>query len=67
MPLYEYYCQNCGTSFEKLTSISRADDLQVCPNCASEETGRQLSSFAFSGGSSSPSLTSAPPVSSPFT
>lgn len=67
MPLYEYMCQTCGTSFEKLTAMSRADDPQVCPNCASEKTGRQLSSFAFSGGSATPSMASAPPVSSPFT
>lgn len=67
MPLYEYICQTCGASFEKLTSVSRADNPQVCPNCASEETSRQLSSFAFSGGSAAPSMVSAPPASSPFT
>lgn len=67
MPLYEYYCQNCSGSFEKLTAMSRADDPQVCPNCASEQTRRQLSSFAVSGGSATPAMASAPPVSSPFT
>ena len=66
MPLYEYYCQTCTGSFEKLTSAAKADDAQVCPNCASEQTSRQLSSFAFSGGSAAPAMTSAP-ASSPFT
>lgn len=67
MPLYEYYCPTCSESFEKLTSMSQADEPQICPNCASEQTSRQLSSFAVSGGSSSSVLASAPPASSPFT
>ena len=66
MPLYEYYCQACGESFERLISASRADNPQICPSCASEQTSRQLSSFAVAGGSGTGRMM-APPVSSPFT
>jgi putative FmdB family regulatory protein len=67
MPLYEYACQTCSDSFEKLISASRADEQQVCPKCGGHETSRQLSSFAVSNGSSAGSMMSAPPASSPFT
>ena len=66
MPLYEYYCQACGESFEKLISASRADNPQVCPSCASEQTSRQLSSFAVAGGGRAAPM-AARPASSPFT
>ena len=67
MPLYEYSCQTCSDSFEKLISASRADEQQTCPKCGGLETNRLLSSFAVSNGSSSGNMASAAPVSSPFT
>ncbi len=51
MPLYEYLCETCGHSFEKLQSFSKADLPQECPTCGSREARRKLSSFAVSGGS----------------
>ncbi|MGQ9572141.1 MAG: FmdB family zinc ribbon protein [Dehalococcoidia bacterium] len=32
MPLYEYYCHECGTKFELLRPMSRADDAVTCPS-----------------------------------
>jgi len=49
MPLYEYRCKNCGEVFDKLRPLSRADGETRCPRCDSQETERQLSTFATSG------------------
>lgn len=45
MPLYEYYCNTCTTSFEVLRSMSAAESLETCPD---GHTGaeRALSVFA---------------------
>jgi len=49
MPLYEYRCEKCGQSFEKLRRMSAADEGVECPYCESEEVERLLSSFATGG------------------
>jgi len=51
MPLYEYRCEACGESEEKLQGLS-APDHHPCPNCgAAQGMQRQVSvaSFALSG------------------
>ena len=45
MPIYEYTCTTCATTFERLRSMSRMDDEAPCPECDSDST-RQLSVFA---------------------
>lgn len=65
MPMYEYMCVVCGNEYEKLLPMSKADDAQECPKCGSERSRRQLSSFAFGGGSSSAGAATAAPR--PFT
>ncbi len=45
MPIYEYYCTDCQTKFSALRSIARADEPIKCERCASENTGRVLSTF----------------------
>ncbi len=35
MPLYEYRCQSCGYSFEKIQSFSAAPE-RTCPKCSGE-------------------------------
>ena len=47
MPIFEFKCSDCGTHFEKLIRNSRSK--KDCPNCGSENTEKQLSSFAVSG------------------
>jgi putative FmdB family regulatory protein len=44
MPLYEYYCSDCQTKFELLTSHKHADDV-ACAKCRSEKVRRLLSVF----------------------
>jgi putative FmdB family regulatory protein len=52
MPLYEYVCSDCRTSFEKL--VRRFGDEVSCPSCASTAVDKQLSVFAV--GSTTPSF-----------
>ncbi|MEN6535306.1 MAG: zinc ribbon domain-containing protein [Bryobacteraceae bacterium] len=49
MPLYEYRCENCGKTFEKIRRASDADEEVLCPYCESEKTKRLLSAFSTSG------------------
>ncbi len=65
MPMYEYACQTCGRSFDKLLRMSQADAPQICPHCGGEQTRRQLSSFAMGGVAKA--VASAPAPRSPFT
>lgn len=57
MPIYEYRCQDCQTTFEAfVSSIDQSDDV-VCKKCNSSNIQKQLSSFSSrlaSGSSSSP-------------
>jgi putative FmdB family regulatory protein len=50
MPLYEYRCAVCDEKFEKRLSFAEADQLPECPYCGSQDTRKQLSMFAASGG-----------------
>lgn len=50
MPLYEYHCDSCGTTFEKLRRFQDADTPLPCPECESDHVERVLSSFATGGG-----------------
>ncbi len=43
MPIYEYECRDCRTSFELLM---RSDTKVACPSCDSEKVVRKLSMFA---------------------
>jgi len=52
MPIYEYRCESCSSSFELLTSYAERDGGQPCPTCSSAKTRVQVSSFAFAGGAS---------------
>ena len=51
MPLYEYYCSDCRSTFELLVSHQHADDV-VCMKCHSEKVRRLLSVFASPRGNS---------------
>jgi putative FmdB family regulatory protein len=63
MPLFEYKCNHCGGQFEKLVTASRRDEVE-CKFCGSEDTDRQISSFAAqsSGGGGSVSQSAAPSI-----
>ena len=49
MPIYEYKCRKCGSSFELLRRMSDSDRDLVCPECRSEAVERLMSAFATKG------------------
>ena len=73
MPLYEYRCDACGQSEEKLESLS-APTAHGCPACGAQEgMQRQLSVAAFTlsgagwykGAASEPATSPAPAAEAP--
>ena len=48
MPLYEYFCENCQTKFEQITSTQDPDEGK-CPKCNEKKTKKLLSRFAIGG------------------
>jgi putative FmdB family regulatory protein len=44
MPIYEYVCQGCEHTFERL--VRRFDEEVACPECASGSVDKQFSVFA---------------------
>ena len=49
MPLYEYECRACGSTFERLI-LNRQSEV-LCPQCESADITQLLSVFAVAGGS----------------
>jgi putative FmdB family regulatory protein len=45
MPIYEYYCEGCGRSFEALVRPGRPEDA-ACPQCYGVHLNREMSVFA---------------------
>jgi putative FmdB family regulatory protein len=62
MPIYEYQCESCQTSFEALVTRSEPD--VQCPSCGGNHLAREMSVFAssVSNGNSdgAPQVTAAP-------
>jgi putative FmdB family regulatory protein len=44
MPIFEYRCDDCGTTFEKL--VRRAADQVLCPSCGQAHLTQEFSTFA---------------------
>lgn len=68
MPMYEFSCQACSQPFEKNLRMSQVGEIQICPDCGSQQTRRRFSvGVAVSGGNRTAVSTFAQPVRSPFT
>ena len=54
MPLYEFQCTECHSTFEELVRVSAPAADVACPKCGSRHVRRKVSTFASktSGGSS---------------
>jgi len=50
MPIYEYVCSDCRTTFEVMRPMSQADKPAACEHCHSKKTRRALSRFSASSG-----------------
>ncbi len=46
MPIYEYKCRACGTSFEAIRPMGDDGGGVECPVCGQHEADKQPSSFA---------------------
>jgi len=46
MPIYEYCCAECHTTFEKLRPMSKAETQAICTHCGSADTSRAISLFS---------------------
>jgi len=55
MPIYEFKCENCGTTFE--TFLLKSEEKVFCPNCKSENVVKLISipNLGWSSGSDSSS------------
>ncbi|HDP99679.1 MAG TPA: zinc ribbon domain-containing protein [bacterium] len=51
MPIYEYRCLNCDSSFEELILTSRHEQEVVCPGCQSAQISKMVSVFGFKSSS----------------
>ena len=45
MPLYEYFCADCRTTFDALRPMDKADAKIPCVKCEGRHTSRVLSVF----------------------
>ena len=50
MPIYEFHCEKCDSTFDHMTSMSARDEQVSCPTCGSKKTGRKLSVVAVGTG-----------------
>jgi putative FmdB family regulatory protein len=46
MPIFEYRCDDCGTSFEKLVRRPADSAALACPSCGKDHLTQQLSTFS---------------------
>ena len=45
MPIYEFQCQKCGHSFDALLPMSKAEEVQICPQCGEHSGLRVFAGF----------------------
>jgi putative FmdB family regulatory protein len=50
MPIFEYRCEECGTTFERLTLRPQSAAQIPCPQCDSTSTAKVFSTFSTSAG-----------------
>lgn len=65
MPIFEYQCEVCETTFERLLLRPQAEQRMTCPQCGSQRTEKMFSTFsttaaahaAAGGGTGNPAFT----------
>lgn len=55
MPIFEYKCKDCNSTFELLTKANGNEGI-ICPECHSSNNQKLFSAFSTSAGSSSYSV-----------
>ena len=46
MPIYEYKCRKCGTTFEMLQNMNEDNNKIQCPRCRAAKPERIISLFS---------------------
>ncbi len=46
MPIYEFVCRDCRTTFESLCFSAQDIEKVRCPRCGSQNVGKLLSTFS---------------------
>jgi putative FmdB family regulatory protein len=49
MPIFEYHCQECQATFERLVLRPQAGTVMACPHCHSAQTTKLFSTFCAQG------------------
>jgi putative FmdB family regulatory protein len=62
MPIFEYQCTDCLTTFERLMRRTENGVTPVCPQCNGDNTSKRFSTFSTQSGGLASTLASAPPA-----
>lgn len=58
MPIYEFRCNQCNTTFEELCLTQRDTEEVMCPECNNKKVNRLMSAFSFTSGNKTTSTAS---------
>ncbi|GAB4555926.1 MAG: hypothetical protein OHK0023_27740 [Anaerolineae bacterium] len=61
MPVYDYYCQACGETFEKKVKFEEADAVE-CPKCRTKARRKLTKVAVKTSGGSTPSVSYSNPA-----
>jgi putative FmdB family regulatory protein len=53
MPIYEFICGTCGTTFEIFSSLADREEKSTCPECGGRDVKPVFSSVSLGGSRSS--------------
>ena len=53
MPIFEYKCKDCNTTFELLTKSNNSSEEIICPECNSANSKKLFSAFSTSAATQS--------------
>ncbi|MEA3506218.1 MAG: zinc ribbon domain-containing protein [Elusimicrobiota bacterium] len=55
MPIFNYKCNKCGSSFEEFEGVIIKEEELKCPECSNMDVEKALSTFSVGAGKSSAS------------
>ncbi|HEC32239.1 MAG TPA: zinc ribbon domain-containing protein [Deltaproteobacteria bacterium] len=65
MPIFEYKCKKCGSTFEKIV-FGSAERKVECPDCHSRDVAKLFSAFSMRGSTKSAGSSSCSPSGAGF-
>lgn len=49
MPFYDYICRECGMVFDRMVTIEKRNEPQICPDCKGQADRKVVSQFSSTG------------------